>query len=118
MSLHDDIITEPAGFLFDPNEHAEQIDYTSNGQTVNILALCDIGTTSGTKRNPKEMDRSYGDAVFTVLETDVPKPHAGDTILYNNKKYTFVVVESYMSGMYDIRFVSNESALSGRITGR
>jgi hypothetical protein len=115
MSLHDDITTEAASLLFNSDEYADYVDYTSNGDTKHILALCDIGSTAGTHRNPKELNRSYGDAVFTIQASDIPKPHSGDYILYNDKKYSFVVIESYMNGIYDVRFVSNESAMKGRL---
>ncbi|KMO86421.1 hypothetical protein AB840_08110 [Megasphaera cerevisiae DSM 20462] len=114
MSLQDDMGTEMAELLFNADEFAEEAAYVSKGVEQTISVLADIGTATGTKRNPKEVDKSYGEATFTIREADVPQPHAGDFILYHGIKYTFVAVEAYMNGVYDVRFTSGLSGVSVR----
>lgn len=114
MSLQDDIGTEMDKLMFDTDEFAEKVTYVSKGVKQIISVLTDIGTATGTKKNPKEVDKSYGDATFTIREADVLKPHAGDFILYHDIKYTFVAIEAYMNGVYDVRFTSGLSGVSVR----
>lgn len=114
MSLQDDIGTEMDELLFNADEFSEEATYISKGVEKIISVLADVGTATGTKRNPKEVDKSYGDATFTIREADVPKPHAGDFILYHGIKYTFVAIEAYMNGVYDVRFTSGLSGVSVR----
>ena len=117
MTLKDDMLADVDSVFFNSDEMAETITYTSDGVDKNISALIEIGTSSGEKWNLKERDRSYSDATFTIKQSDIPKPHAGDKILYNGKKYTFVTIDQYINGMYDLRFASKESAVSmGRLS--
>ncbi|WP_196600102.1 head-tail joining protein [Pectinatus frisingensis] len=117
MTLKGDMLADVDSVFFNSDEMAETITYTSDGTDKNISALIEIGTSSGEKWNLKERDRSYSDATFTIKQSDIPKPHAGDKILYNGKKYTFVTIDQYINGMYDLRFASKESAVSmGRLS--
>ena len=104
--MHDvDIMFRDAG---------EAVTYVSNGEERSIVAIAEIGTND-TKKAPHNLDRSYGDASFTVkddAESGVTEPHAGDEIRYGGGTYTFVNVEQHKPGvLYRLRFLSHESAV-------
>lgn len=98
--------------MFD--DAGEDIVYHQQGRELSIVAIAEIGTND-TKKTPHNLDRSYGDASFTVkdsLETGITAPHSGDEIIYSGKKYTYVAIEQHVPGViYRLRFLSGESAV-------
>ncbi len=102
--LKDDVNT---GF-FDDTEFAENATY--NGITILVIAA--IGGQM--PKNPNTTEHSYEEAVFTVKKADVPKPQSGDTLIYNGKTYLYAAIEAEPEGMFRLRFIANNSGVSGK----
>lgn len=96
------------------NDAGEEITYISGDTSRTILAMAEVGVND-TKKTPHGLDRSYGDASFTLYDDPVKgitSPHAGDKIEYKGIRFNYVAMEQHVPNVvWRLRFLHKESAV-------
>lgn len=112
-SAREELGTDIIDSIFDVDDMAETVTYTSKGESTDVVALAEIGDTGDSLHDPKSKNKGFGSAVFSIRCADLPDgPKAGDKITYHGATYTYVATLHIISGyMYRLQFATRETAV-------